>query len=225
MHEVYPQWLQLPMQMFLISCRSSFYLHSSLPSRNHRLPTGYSPRLAPCSLSYIYLYLATSFFTASTYLFWASAALRSLCSCHLLYLALPCGKKEASAVRRRDISSRNCKTYLEVDHAGLGGVLELGGLRTLLEQSVDLHDALCGQRWSSSTRTCTSSFLTSRSSSLEGVWVRERLSSWAFLNSGDWATMLAVTGVFCFGFVGGCVFGWDGVARRRNRNRKVGCPT
>jgi hypothetical protein len=34
--------------------------------------------------------------------------------------------------------------------------------------------------------------LTSRSSSLVGVWVRLRLSSMAFLNSADWATMLAV---------------------------------
>jgi hypothetical protein len=40
--------------------------------------------------------------------------------------------------------------------------------------------------------------LTSRSSSLVGVWVRLRLSSMAFLNSADWATMFAV---ICLGLL------------------------
>jgi hypothetical protein len=38
-----------------------------------------------------YLYLATSFLTASTYFFCASSGLKSLNSAHLLYFALPCG--------------------------------------------------------------------------------------------------------------------------------------
>jgi hypothetical protein len=40
------------------------------------------------------------------------------------------------------------ETYLEVEGAGLGGVLELGVLVTLLEQSVELDDTWHGQRCS-----------------------------------------------------------------------------
>lgn len=47
------------------------------------------PRISSVRVS-VYLYLATSFLTASTYFFWASAALRSLNSAHLLYFAFPC---------------------------------------------------------------------------------------------------------------------------------------
>lgn len=37
------------------------------------------------------------------------------------------------------LCGRDGATYLEVEHAGLGGVLELGLLGTLLEESVDLR--------------------------------------------------------------------------------------
>jgi hypothetical protein len=40
------------------------------------------------------------------------------------------------------------ETYLEVEGAGLRGVLELGVLVTLLEQSVELDDKWHGQRCS-----------------------------------------------------------------------------
>ena len=43
----------------------------------------------------------------------------------------------------------NIGTYLEVEHARLRGVVELGILSTLLEQSVDLRNTHHGQRYTS----------------------------------------------------------------------------
>lgn len=80
--------------------------------------------LSPCQTAVqshasrlLYLYLATSFLTASTYFFWASSGLRSLTLAHSLYFALPCKARNNTSVlsrRRRDgrnivPSGRTCR--------------------------------------------------------------------------------------------------------------------
>lgn len=62
----------------------------------------------------------------------------------VLCLALLKADKSASVAAALRVAScsdrRGSKTYLEVEGAGLGGVLELGVLGALLEQSVELED-------------------------------------------------------------------------------------
>jgi hypothetical protein len=84
--------------------------------------------------------LAARSLTSWTYFFWASAALRSLYSDHLLYFALPCEREDQPLSSLCCIVKLRIETYLEVESASLRGVLELGVLVTLLEQSVELND-------------------------------------------------------------------------------------
>ena len=84
-------------------------------------------------------FLAARSLTSWTYFFWASAALRSLYSAHLLYFALPYDRENQPPPPPCLVFCR-IETYLEVEGASLRGVLELGVLVTLFEQSVELED-------------------------------------------------------------------------------------
>jgi hypothetical protein len=89
------------------------------------------------------------------------------------------------------------ETYLEVEGASLRGILELGVLVTLLEQSVELwYGQQCSILRPSQKGRGVSTGLTSRSSSLLRVLGRFLLSVMAFSNSADLATMFAVDEVF-----------------------------
>jgi len=173
-----------------------------------------------------YLYWETNFLTASTYFFWASAALRSLYSAHFECFALPCERKISRPSLPYCMTRWRIRAYLEVEHARLRGVLELGVLGALLEQSIDLHNTQYGQRCSSLQLAHREPIsLTSRSSSLLGVLESERLSLTAWANSGDWATMLVVKEVCCLRFRRGfddLMFCWESCCRR-GTNRQARC--
>jgi hypothetical protein len=129
-------------------------------------------------------------------------------------------------------------TYLQVEHARLRSVLELSLSAALLEEGVDLQYHRNRQymhtdiTWLSS-RLLPANVHTSSNSSLVGVWLSERLSSMAFLNSADWATMMAVV----LGVIGRLlcrfgllerktgVFGWESCRAKWDVSHDVICST